>query len=90
MRAGGGGAHFFVGGVRFADAEIVGDRSVEQQRFLEHHADIPPQRRQRQPAHIHPVDLDEPRLRVEGAMQQGDRGRFTGTRGPYQRDGFTG
>src|ERR1700731_1720974 len=49
--------------VRLADAQIVGDRTVEQQRFLKHHADVPPQRRQRQAADVHAVDPDEAGLR---------------------------
>ena len=82
--------HFLLGRVRLADAQIVGDRAVEQQRLLEHHADIPPQRRQLQAADIHAVDLDEAGLRVERAMQQRDRGRFAGAGRADQRDGLAG
>ena len=35
-------AHLLVGRVRLADLQILGDRAVEQQRLLEHHADVPP------------------------------------------------
>ena len=62
-------AHFLVGGVRLADAQIVGERAVEQQRLLEHHADVPPQRGQLQAADVHAVDLDDAGLRIEGAVQ---------------------
>src|SRR4051794_21063055 len=68
LRAAGGDAHFLVGGVRLADAQIVGERAVEQQRLLEHHADVSPQRGQLQAADIHAVDLDDAGLRVEGAV----------------------
>ena len=33
-------AHFLLGRIGLADAQIVGDRAIEQQRLLEHHADI--------------------------------------------------
>ena len=36
----GGVAHFGDGGVGLADAQILRDRAVEQQRLLKHHADI--------------------------------------------------
>ena len=72
------------------DAQVLGDRAVEQQHLLEHHADIPPQRRQLQRADIHAVDLDDAGLRIEGAMQQRDRGRFAGAGRADQRDGLAG
>ena len=64
----------FIGRVRLADAQIVRDRTIEQQRFLEHHANISAQCGERQAADIHAVDPDEARLRIEGAMQKRDRG----------------
>ena len=83
-------AHLLFGRVRLADAQIVGDRAVEQQRFLEHHADVPPQRGQLQAADVHAVDLDDAGLRIEGAVQQRDRGRFAGAGRADQRDGLAG
>ncbi len=90
LRAACGDAHFLVGGVRLADAEVVGERAVEQQRLLEHHADVPPQRGQLQAADIHAVDLDDAGLRVEGAVQKRDRRRFAGAGRADQRDGLAG
>jgi hypothetical protein len=81
---------FLLRGVRLADAQIVRDRTIEQQRLLKHHADIPPQRRQRQSADVHAVDLDEARLRVEGAMEKRDRGRFAGAGRADQGYGLAG
>ena len=83
-------AHFLVGGVRLADAQIVGERTVEQQRLLEHHADVTPQRGQLQAADIHAVDLDDAGLRIESTVQQRDRGGFAGAGRADQRDGLAG
>ena len=48
LRARAGVAHLRLGGVGLADPQIVGDRAVEQQRLLEHHADVAAQPRQRE------------------------------------------
>src|SRR5439155_141482 len=69
---------------------MVGERTVEQQRLLEHHADVSPQRGQLQAADVHAVDLDDAGLRVEGAVQQRDRGGFAGARRADQGDGLAG
>ena len=83
-------ADFGVAGVRLADAQILGDRAVEQQRFLKHHADIAAQARQREVADIDAVDLDRAGLRIEGAMQQRERGRFAAAGRADQSDAFAG
>ena len=75
-----------VGRVRLADAQVLGDRAVEQQHFLEHDADIATQRRQLEAADVHAVDLDRARLRIEHAMQQRQRGRFAAAGRADQRD----
>src|SRR5258708_6382603 len=54
------------------------------------HPDVPPQCGQLQPADIHAVDLDDTGLRIEGAVQQRDRGRFAGAGRADQRDGLAG
>jgi len=41
------GAQFVVGRIRLADAQVLRDRPVEQQRLLEHDADIVTQARER-------------------------------------------
>ena len=46
-----------VGSVGIADPQIVGDRAVEQQRFLEDHADITSQARERDVADVAAVDV---------------------------------
>src|SRR6202030_3244131 len=58
-------AQLLVGGVRFTDPQIVGDRTIKQQGLLKYHSDIPPQRRQLEAADVHAVDLDKARLRIE-------------------------
>ena len=82
-------AQFLVGGVGLADAQVLRNRAVEQQRFLKHHADIPAQRRECHAADVHAVDLDEARLRIERAMQQRDRGGFAGTGFSDQSEGLS-
>ena len=44
LRALGRAAQLLVGRVGLADAQVLGDRAVEQQRLLEHHADVAAQR----------------------------------------------
>src|SRR4051794_23780762 len=83
-------AHLGLCGVRLADAQILSDRTVEQQRLLKDHADVPPQRCQRHPADVHAVDPDEAGLRIEGAMQQRNRRRLAGAGRADQRDGLAG
>ena len=77
-----------IGRVRLADAQVLGDRAVEQQRFLIDHADVVAQRGELERADVHAVDLDGAGLRIEGAMQQRERGRFAGAGRADQRDRF--
>ena len=72
LGAAGRDAHFLVGSVWLADPQIVGQRSVEQQRLLKHHADVPAQRGQLQAADIHAVNFDNAGLRIKGTVQQRD------------------
>src|SRR5665213_3579608 len=66
-------AHVGVAGVRLADAQILGDRAVEQQRLLEHDADIVAQPGEREIADIDAIDFDKARLRIEHAVQERQR-----------------
>ena len=90
LRALGRFPHLGLGGVRLADAQILRDRAVEQQRLLKDDADVSPQRCQRDPAHVHAVDPDEAGLRIEGAMQQRNRCRLAGAGCADQRDSLAG
>ena len=86
----GGVAHFGDCGVGLADAQILGDRAVEQQRLLKHHADIAAQPGERQRPDVHAVDGDEARLRVEGAVQERERGGFAAAGRADQSDAVAG
>src|SRR6185503_9404286 len=68
LGARGSDANVLVGRLRAADAQILRDRAVEQQNLLEHHADVPAERRKLDAADVHTVDLDRSRLRIEHAM----------------------
>ena len=80
--------HLLLGRVGLADPQILGDRAVEQQHLLEHHADIAPQAREREGADVHAVDLHHARLRIEDAVQQRQRRRLAGAGRADQRDGL--
>jgi len=86
----GGVAHFGLGGVGLADPQVFGDRAVEQQRLLVDDADVAPERGELDVADVDAVDLDHPGLRVEGAVEQRQRGRLAGPGAADQRDGFPG
>ena len=68
--------------------EILADRAVEQQHFLEHHADVPAQRRELHLAQVDAVDGDAAGLRIEDAMQQRQRRGLAGAGRSDQRDHF--
>src|SRR6516162_4507626 len=85
-----GRAQFVVARIRLAYAQVLGDRAVEQQHFLEHDADVAPQAREREGANVHAVDPHGARLRVEGAVEQSERGRFAGAGRPDEGDRFAG
>ena len=90
LRAGRGVADFGVGGVRLADAQVFRDRAVEQQRLLEHDADIAAQPDQPEIADIGAVDRDGARLRIERAIEQRQRRRLAAAGRPDQRDAVAG
>ena len=88
LGARGGVAHLGLGGVGLADPQIVGDRAVEQQRLLVDDADVAAERGELDVADVHAVDQDHPGLRVEGAVQQRQRGRLAGPGAADDGDGF--
>ncbi len=83
-------AHLLFRSVGLADDQVLLDRPVEQQRLLKHHADVVAQARKLDAANVHPVDLDDARLRIEGAVQQRERRRFAGAGRADQRDRLAG
>src|ERR1700683_560963 len=90
LGGGRGVADFGVGGVRLADAQVLRDRSVEQQSLLEHDADVAAQPDQLEVADIGAVDRDLTRLRIEGAIEQRQRRRLAAAGRPDQRDAVAG
>ena len=63
-----------VGRVGTAVGDVGADGVGEQERVLEHDADLAPQRVERHVAHVDAVDADRPRLHVvEAGEQQADR-----------------
>ena len=88
LGAGGGFTQLRFGSVGFADAQVFGDGAVEQKRLLKHDANVAAQPSQREPADIHAVDLDQSRLRIEGAVQKRERGRLAAAGRPDQRNAF--
>ncbi len=88
MRALAGGAHLVDGGVGLADQEVLGDRSVEQQHLLEHDADVAAQAGEREIADVPAIDRDRARLRVEGAVEERERGRLARAGRTHQSDGL--
>src|SRR5207244_2096553 len=72
-------------GVGFAVRDVLPNRRAEQERLLQHQADLVAERLQRVAANVLAVDLDLPRLRVvEARNQRGDR-RFAGAGGTDDR-----
>ena len=67
LRARGGLANLLVGRLRPADAQVLADRAVEQQHLLEHHADVPAQRR----------ELASPRMSMPSILIEPDCGSNT-------------
>ena len=65
-----------VGGVRLADADVVGDRAVEQAGILEHDGDRVAQRRQRDVGDVLTVDEDVARRGRAQPLQQRERRRL--------------
>ena len=58
--------------------------------FLEHHADIAAERRDLHVPGVDAVDQDVSGLRVEGPVQQRERGRFSGAGGTHHGDRLSG
>src|SRR4029077_7263606 len=85
-----GGKDLIVGGVWIADAQILGDRAVEQKRLLKDHADIASEARELHAAGVAAVDADLSRLRVVDSIEQGKRRRFAGAGASDQRNGLPG
>ena len=69
-----------------ATADVVGDGVVEDQVVLHDHADLRPQRVDRDPAQVVAVDADFPRRRVEEARQQVKEGVLLHLVRPDQAD----
>ena len=69
---------FGIGGAGPADADVLGDRAVEEASLLEHNADGLAQRGQRQRRDGLPVDQDAALLRIADALQQGQRRGLAG------------
>ena len=65
-----GPLHLVIGRAGLADQQVVPDRAVEQQAFLEHHADVGAQAVQGDVAQVLPVDGDAAGGRVPQALQQ--------------------
>ncbi len=68
-----GGFEFRVARFGLADAQVVGDRAVEQARILEHHGDVLAQRMQTDLADVDAIDADAPCARIVGAIEQAQR-----------------
>lgn len=90
LRAAAGLADLLVGGVGIADPQVLRDRAVEQQRLLEHDADLATQAGEGDVADIGAVDGDVAGLRIVDAMQDRQRRRFAGTGAADQRYGVAG
>src|SRR5262249_58969909 len=74
LRPRGSAPHLVLGRVGLADAQVLGDRAVEQQALLKHHTDVAAERRELDRADVAAVDLDPSRLPVEAAVQERKRG----------------
>ena len=79
-----------VGGVGPADADVLGDRAVEQAGVLEHDGDVVPQRAERHVGDVLAVDQDAAGIGRAQALQERQRGGLAGAGRPDQRDGLAG
>ena len=73
----------FLGGIRFAKAQIVRHSAMDQVSVLHDHCDMAAQHFERQATNIVAAQQDAPLLRIEEAQQKPDHGGFTGTTRPY-------
>ncbi len=71
-----GVAHLLVGRVRPREADVVGDRAREQERILQHHAQLPAVAAQLHVAHVDAVDPHGSLARVVEARDQLGHGRL--------------
>src|SRR4051812_16162678 len=74
LRAFGNFEQLRVGRIWIADPHVLGDRAIEQQRLLVDDADVVAQACELDRLDVHAVDLHHARLRIERAVQQGERG----------------
>ena len=92
VRAGGAGRglDLGVGGVGPAVGDVGAHGVGEEERVLEHDADLRAQRVERDVAHVDAVDADRPGLHVVEAGEQQAHGRLARARRADERDGLAG
>ena len=73
-------------GVRVAVGDVVGDRVLEQDRLLEHDADLAAEAAERDVADVVAVDPDGARIDVPEPREQVHQGRLAAAVGADQRD----
>src|SRR5215207_2063851 len=83
---GGGGAHLFVRGIGFGEADVVGDRAAEQEGVLEHDAELAPVADELDVPEVGAVDADGSLVRVVEAGDQLRRRRLAAARFADERD----
>ena len=84
------GPHVVVGRVRAGDAQVVGDRAVEQEALLGHDDDALAQRRERRVAQIDAAERDRPVVRVVQARHQLGHRRLAGAGRADERQTLAG
>ena len=77
-----------VGGVGIAYSEVLCDRPVEQQRFLEDHANVVAKACERHAMNVPAIDSYYARLWIVNAIEQCECSGLTGTRSTDQRERF--
>ena len=85
LRGARGRFQFGVGGVGLADAQVLGNRAVQQARILKDHRDLGAQRGEIHRADVMTVDGDAAGRRIVGAVEQGQGGGLARARGTHQR-----
>jgi hypothetical protein len=86
VRAPGGRLDLGVGRIGLGDADIVGDRAVEQEGVLRHQRDLSAQGIEAHVANVDAADADRARARIEEAQQQRGDGGLAGARRADERD----
>src|SRR5262249_12523955 len=79
-----------IGGIGFSHQQVLGDRAVEKQRLLENDSNVSTQGGKLEFPDVRSVDVNLAGLRIEGAVQQRDRRRFSGAGGANQCDRLAG